>query len=77
MYMEQVAMDSCALWICDRCLKTYLMYEPEDHTDRSGGCGKCGSIQWGIYNSNITKQEYFKSKLSGKYLNIAILERIG
>ncbi len=70
-------MDSCALWVCDRCLKTYLMYEPEEHTDGKGACKKCGSIQWGIWNSNITKQEYFKNKLTGGYLNIVKLERIG
>lgn len=75
--MEYQTMDNCALWVCDRCLKTYLMPEPKDHTDRRGGCNNCGSIQWGIYSTNITKQKYFKSKLSGEYLNIAKLERIG
>jgi len=75
--MVQIVMDSCALWGCERCLTTYLMFEPEDHTNGRGVCENCKSIQWGIWNTNISKQEYFKSKLTGEYLNVVKLERIG
>lgn len=62
---------------CYNCGNHALIARYEDPTTSTGSCKSCGSREWALYMTDVTKKEVFHSKLKGMSINHVVRGRIG
>jgi len=61
---------------CEECNAHALIARYEDPTTASGACKTCGSRNWSLHATDITKKEMFMMKLKGESINRTLRSRI-